>query len=357
MISPELFANSDSGVAQTALAQHNSPATVRDVDEPLAAADNAVDIPSASIHPLLLNSNAIHHSDLHDDGSQTSMDTDTTLPHASSSIDESERSSRPDAMMRGALMISFQKAIHLRYPHLNVDIGKLRDNFARKLTDAEVHDFMRMGRGVVEDLKRSGKFDEAKRKLAIRAQDDESEARRNRRRIDRSPPLVPVDNPKPANGVDVAPVEPAATPTSQNEVHIFSTGPGTERPSTTVRSSTQQDTPQLYHLNEDVPMSMSLSSQQSPGSPPNSHHNGDNSAPSYANIDSTHTADEQLHLHEPANQDAAKPDDKPSDFVAPQILLAKVGQPIADVSDVSFEIHERLFGAVRRWAQCWKEYE
>ena len=359
-------ANGASTVAQTAAAYRSSSDSERNVDDELRpTTDNA---PTANIQPPLPN-NPTHLSDLHDDISQTSMHQDTTQPHASSST-----TSRPEPIneMRGALMNTFQKAIHLRYPHLSVDIDKLRKNFARKLTDAEVQDFIRMGRNVVEDLKRNGKIEVARQRLAIQEQDDDNEARRNRRRIHRTPSPVRNDS-KPSGDVDVshhsndlsavnrAPVASTATPIDQNGgPSLSSTDPAAGGSSIPIHSSAPQGASPPSHSDEDVLMSISPLSERSFTSLhskrlPILSYSKDNSAPPHAN---TQTADAQLHSHEPAGQDTMNTDGTISDFGAPRILAAKVGQPIADVTDVSFDVNEQLFIAARRWTQCTsEEYE
>ncbi|KAF8532184.1 hypothetical protein JB92DRAFT_1594159 [Gautieria morchelliformis] len=373
----------------------NSPASERAVDVPFptaedttettpvtAASEHAVDVPLPTAEdtteatpvtvPLLSSSsNGIHHSELNDDKPQTYM------LNASSSLDDSHCIPRPDALndMRGALMDSFQKAVYLRYPNLDVDHDKLKERFVKKLTDAEVQDFIRMGKGVVDDLRRAGRIGEVKRKLASHGRDDENEARRNRRRIYRSLSPLPADDGQSTDRMEVDLSTPGGSPRAstskailagQHEgLTITSSGPRIGSSSTPIDRRTQQDTSNPHPLANDSHMSTSTLPQQPLESP----HSGPYSNPSDSGphkdvsmspsniLESASTADEHRRSHEMKHEGIMAIDDEPSDFWAPRILLAKQGHSTADVVDASFDVNEQLFNATRRWTQRWKDYD
>jgi hypothetical protein len=340
MSSIEPLANGGDNVIRYGL---NTPTSDRAVDVLLPTADDTMEITPATVPLLSSGSNSTHHSKLNDDRS-------TYMPNASSFLGDSQSIPRVDALndMRGALMDSFQKAVYLRYPDLNIDHDKLKERFVKKLTDAEVQDFIRMGKGVVDDLKRAGRIGEVKRKLASHLRDDESEARRNRRRIYRSPSPLPADDRQSTDRMDVS-------------RHIDLSTPG-EGPRASTSKAILADP---HPLTSDNHMSMSTIPQQpfeSPHSgpysnPPDSGHHKDVSM-SPSNIrESALTTDEQRPSHETKDQDTMAIDDEPSDFRTPRILLAKQGHSTADVLDASFDVSEQLFNATRRWTQSWKHYE
>lgn len=331
------------GDGDSLVAQDGSPVSEIAVDELLTTSDNAITTTLSDVRPLPPSRvGNTHHVSLLRSGSesgisgsgdsrrpdaplgrpQTSKHSNTmaSQPRVHSSLDVSRRNSRPDTLntMRGALVQSFHKAIHLRYPKSKHDSDQLEERIAKKLTDAEVRDFIRMGRGVVEDLKQSGKLEAVKRKLAIQNLDEDSEVRRTRRRIDKITSLVSAEAARstkrmevsrPSNLPAVSGILRTPEPSQAGQTEAPSIASGSqreERPSTPRHNVMKKDISKSprYHASDVISISPAVSEQPSPhynrsSVPPKSDHNKDVDVtipPSHGHLEPSPTTSERRGL-------------------------------------------------------------
>ena len=270
---------SGNGGASTGIAndaQHNSLLSERAVGELIPTGSDPMEISPVNLQLFSPNGDSTIGHSPPGDRSPTSMHRETTASqsHVSSALDDAQRIPRSDAInsMRGALMQSLHKAVRIRFPNLNVDQNKLKERISGKLTDAEIEVFMRMGKDVVEDLRRTGRLDEAKRKLAVYGEDGDDEARRTKQRVHEVPDSVggapsthaDVSRQSDTSAVGKSSKDSTVMRTDQSGGLPFSSGgllP--ERPSTPMRASPQLEAPTPDRVDHNVSMSISPTTSDS----------------------------------------------------------------------------------------------
>lgn len=378
--------DNDFGTPAAPSGQAGSPASERAVDDLLPTVPDSMDVsPSANNKPL--SSFRAPPSPLN----QTQQDR-SRLPLSSGS-GKLQPGSGSHSMLdvRSTLLESMSKVAHLRNPNTAVDYEKLTNRFATKLSDSEMRDIMQIGKEVIDQLRRSGKMEDVKRKYT--SDNDENTQRRTRRRLESPVPGPSVtaqdDLKKYQSAQDSGNTTRTTSNIANNLNHI--PPPGAPRAPRAMLSNDWRDIPprvppSLPHMAprystpppqrdgisleplspgqilEDEPMSVSTA-PSAPLSPQSIR------TSSALPVTTSITINRLEPPHKNASGDAAEAKNDTEAMATPlednplqdpsttRILLAKIGNPSAGLLNASFDLDNQLVTAIRRWTERSKQFK